>query len=375
MKQFEIVKKSPIFMKISVIIIALGLVVFAVRGFMVGLDKTMNLGIDFTGGTIMTVELKEDFDEAEIRSIVENLGVEDVQVQKSTPSRESDEMTVAVIRFREEKGKKLADNQEMLRNLVTEELKKSYPNMSANPEDNTITSIGASVSRELIQNAIISVLLACAAILVYVSWRFDSGVKGVRVTRALNTLVLAAALTAFYIFRNNLFIIVSVTAVSIFLILFLSVRSRMYSGLSAVIALLHDVLIMFSAMIIFHTPLSSSFVAAALTIIGYSINDTIVVFDRIRENETKYLTKRMSHASIANISLNETLTRTINTSVTTLSTAIAIYVLGVTSIKEFAVPLIIGLIAGVYSSIFIAAPIWAFWKDAGSGKGLEKKNA
>ncbi|HOV70283.1 MAG TPA: protein translocase subunit SecF [Clostridia bacterium] len=375
MKQYEIVKKSPIFMEISVAIIALGLVFFAVRGFMFGLDKTLNLGIDFTGGTIMTVDLKQDFDEDKIRTIVENLGVEDVQVQKSTPSQASDELTVAVIRFREEKGKKLADNQETLRNLVSEELKKAYPNMSTNPQDNTITSIGASVSRELIQNAIVAVLLACAAILVYVSWRFDSGVKGVKATRALNTLVLAVALVVFYIFRNNLWIVVSVTGITIFLILFFSVRSKMYSGLAAVLALLHDVLIMFTAMIIFYTPLSSSFVAAALTIIGYSINDTIVIFDRIRENEAKFLAKQMSHSSIANISINETLTRTINTSVTTLGTAIAIYVLGVTSIKEFAFPLIIGLIAGVYSSIFIAAPIWAFWKDAGSDKKLAKKSA
>ncbi len=137
-------------------------------------------------------------------------------------------------------------------------------------------------------------------------------------------------------------------------------RFELHSGIAAVIALCHDVLVIISVFAIFRLPVNSTFIAAVLTILGYSINATIVVFDRVRENMK--LNKKASFDEVVNASIWQTLARSINTSVTTLLTLICLYVLGVTSIKQFILPLIIGVVSGTFSSVFIAGPVWALLK-------------
>lgn len=127
-------------------------------------------------------------------------------------------------------------------------------------------------------------------------------------------------------------------------------------AIAAIAALLHDVLIMLSVYAIFRIPANSAFIAAILTILGYSINDTIVIFDRIRE-ETR-LNPRYSVEETINSSIKKSLTRTINTSLTTLSAVVVLYIVGVEDVKVLALPLIFGIISGTYSSLFIASPIW-----------------
>ena len=134
-------------------------------------------------------------------------------------------------------------------------------------------------------------------------------------------------------------------------------RFELHSGIAAVIALCHDVLVIISVYAIFRFPVNSTFIAAVLTILGYSINATIVVFDRVREN-TK-LNRKASFDDVVNSSIWQTLGRSINTSVTTLLTLTCLYILGVTSIKQFALPLVIGVVSGTFSSVFIAGPVWA----------------
>ncbi|ONI43543.1 protein-export membrane protein SecF [Candidatus Epulonipiscioides gigas] len=126
-------------------------------------------------------------------------------------------------------------------------------------------------------------------------------------------------------------------------------------GAAAVIALIHDVLIMLFVYVVFRIPINNSFIAAILTIIGYSINDTIIVFDRIRENKKVI---GGSDENIINVSISQTLTRSINTSITTLIMVSCLYIFGTASVKEFAFPLVIGVLSGTYSSIFIASPVW-----------------
>lgn len=147
---------------------------------------------------------------------------------------------------------------------------------------------------------------------------------------------------------------------AILMLIYISFRFELLSGLSAVLALVHDVLIMLSVYAIFRLPVNTSFIAAMLTIIGYSINATIVIFDRIREN-TKYL-KKETFASIVNTSIWQSMGRSINTTVTTLITIVMIYILGVTSVREFALPIIIGLLCGTYSSIFLAGSFWCLFR-------------
>ena len=149
----------------------------------------------------------------------------------------------------------------------------------------------------------------------------------------------------------------------ILMLVYITIRFEFLSGLSAVMALIHDVLIMISVYAIFRVPVNSSFIAVVLTILGYSINNTIVIFDRIRENQK--LAKKETFVEITDKSITQTLGRSINTTITTFVMVAVLYVLGVESIKEFAFPLIIGVIGGAYSSIFIVSPLWAMMKTAG----------
>lgn len=148
---------------------------------------------------------------------------------------------------------------------------------------------------------------------------------------------------------------------AILILIYISFRFKDYRlGTSAIIALIHDVLVMFAVYAIFRVPLNNSFIAAMLTIVGYSINDTIVVFDRIRENKEKRGLKEHDLVSpqLIDDSVNQTIGRSLSTSITTLIMIVLLFFLGTTSVKEFSFPLIIGIVSGTYSSIFVAAPVW-----------------
>ena len=141
------------------------------------------------------------------------------------------------------------------------------------------------------------------------------------------------------------------------MLLYISIRFRdLKAGGSAIIALIHDVLVVLTAYAVFRIPVNNTFIAVLLTILGYSINSTIVIFDRVRENKEKY--SPAEAAEKIDKSISQTLARSINTSLTTLFTVGAIYVLGVPSIKEFALPMMVGIIAGAYSSICISGSVW-----------------
>ncbi len=155
----------------------------------------------------------------------------------------------------------------------------------------------------------------------------------------------------------------------VLMLLYITIRFDFQSGASAVLALAHDVIIMLGFMSLFSITVNSPFIAAVLTILGYSINATIVVFDRIRENGR--LMQKASSNEIADDAIRHSYARAINSSLTTLFTIGALYVLGVTSIREFALPIIVGIVVGTYSSLFVSGSFWAWWK----GMGGKKKKA
>lgn len=177
-------------------------------------------------------------------------------------------------------------------------------------------TIGPTVGKELATQAVIAVLLAFVGIMIYVSFRFE-----------------------------------------------------WRFGLASLTALFHDVAMMVAAYAVFQTPVNSTFIAAVLTIIGYSINDTIVIFDKIRENLKLEHSRKIDYDKLVNESVTQTLARSINTSLTTLLTIFSLYFLGVPAIKEFAFPMIIGVISGCYSTIFIASPLWVILRQKLKVKG------
>lgn len=147
------------------------------------------------------------------------------------------------------------------------------------------------------------------------------------------------------------------------MLIYIIIRFEWRSAIMAVMALAINVLIMIAVYAISNIALNTTFIAAMLTVVGYSINNTIVIFDRIREN-SKSRRRTESISEMVNRSIGETLGRTVNSTITTLITIVLIYILGVSTIKQFALPLIIGIVAGAYTSIFIASTFWAAWKEA-----------
>ena len=258
----------------------------------------INLGIDFEGGLSMQYDLKTAADKTVVTNALDALGVSSYTV--TVQGSGNNEVNIRIKDVAKE------DIQQMQASFE-ESLRATYPDAVSIGD---VNYVGPVAGATLVRNAIISVLLASVLMLVYIAIRFD-----------LN------------------------------------------SGLSAVFGLLHDVLIMLSFMVIFRSviQMNSSFIAAALTIVGYSINNTIVIFDRIRENAKKMPTAKKEE--ITNISIKESLGRTICTTVTTLITIVALCILGVASIREFALPIIVGILSGVYSANMINGYVWAFLEE------------
>lgn len=157
------------------------------------------------------------------------------------------------------------------------------------------------------------------------------------------------------------------------ILVYIAFRFEWRSAVMAVVALAINILVMLSVYAIAYVPINTTFIAAMLTVVGYSINNTIVVFDRVRENMKNIKGKTISE--VVNNSIWESMGRTINTTITTLITIVLLYIIGVASIKEFAFPLIVGVVAGAYSSIFIASPFWATWKEAEQKTKAETKKS
>ena len=260
--------------------------------------RGINLGIDFAGGLSMQYDMKTPVTSADVSAVLDNMGI-----TSSTVTVQGSNNNEANIRIKEISK----DDIQKVQADFEAGIKETYPEAVSIGD---VNYVGPVAGATLVKNAIISVLLAAALMLIYIAIRFD-----------LN------------------------------------------SGIAAVFGLLHDVLIMLSFMVIFRSviQMNSSFIAAALTIVGYSINNTIVIFDRIRENAKKMPTG--AREEVTNISIKESLGRTICTTVTTLITIVALCILGVASIREFALPIIVGILSGVYSANMINGYVWAFLEE------------
>ncbi len=160
--------------------------------------------------------------------------------------------------------------------------------------------------------------------------------------------------------------ILSVSIAVVLMLLYITIRFSLKSGIAAVLCLCHDLFLMFSAYSILQLPMNSNVIAALLTILGYSINATIIVFDRVRENLKKNPNAPFDYN--VNLSINQTLMRSVNTTITTLLTIVMIYIFGVTSIREFILPLIVGILAGLYSSVCLAGNFWSLFEGMGKKK-------
>lgn len=278
-------KYRYVFLTISLIIIISGLTFGFVNGF--------EFDIDFKGGTRIQIDLKTEFDNNELETMIGEIIGSKPLVQKLSSGESSVSITTDVI-------------SEETSNLIINALNEKYPDMA----EPTIRNVQPSYGDNLIQSSILAIILSVVFILIYVGIRFRS-------------LGFSAAITAIF-------------------------------------ALVHDVLVIIAIYGFLRFPINSTFVAVLLTIIGYSINDTIIVYDRIRENKRKVTNTNLLET--INYSISQTMRRTINTTFTTVSATLIVLIFAQINnqqvLKEFSLPLSIGMIVGAYSSIFIAASLW-----------------
>lgn len=315
-KDMNIVKNWKYYIIAPLVIVFVAIIVFACLGF--------NLGIDFTGGTILKVNFGTDISNSEYnnyKSEIESI-LNDNNIKKYSLQKEGSTEDASIsIKFQDINGKTEEEMADVI-SAVIEQIEVTLNPDNSIPNFNVEDSqrIGASASDNLIRNALLSIGLAVLLMLIYIAIRFEFA-----------------------------------------------------SGIAAIVALLHDVLIMCAMVIICRIQVNSSFIAALITIIGYSINNTIVIFDRIRENLRKDEYSKTTNAQMVDISVRQTLTRTIYTSLTTILSVALLAIIGVSSIREFLFPIIIGLFAGTYSSIFLSGTIWSFIYNRSKDKRLQKR--
>lgn len=259
----------------------------------------INVGIDFSGGMSMQYTMGEAVTQSDIEGVLNGIGLKDYAVSVQGTGKDSINIRIKAID---------EDGVRGVQASITEALQAKYPNAAIYGD---VNYVGPVAGATLLRNAFLSVLIAALCMLIYIAIRFDFN-----------------------------------------------------SGAAAVLGLVHDVLIMLSFMVILRSfvQMNSSFIAAMLTIVGYSINNTIIIFDRIRENARK-MPSSTPRVDVVNRSIKECLGRTINTTLTTLVTIVSLYIFGVSSIREFALPIIVGIISGVYSANMINGYVWAFLEE------------
>lgn len=308
----HVVKYRWVWMLLSAILLIPGIIAMIYSSVTYANHAPLKVGIDYTGGTILQYGLEQKISNKDLtitRNDLEKIGIENPYLQILNVNTEQQDKTKSHIQSIISIRTKFIEKDADTANQITKVLKDEY----SNPELISVSSVGPTLGKELFKNSLIAVTLAVLAIVAY-----------------------------------------------------LSIRFRFDYALAAILGLIHDVIFvvgMFSLLGLFYNvQIDGLFITAVLTVIGFSVHDTIVVFDRIREN-LRYYSKKMTFGEIVDASVNQTLTRSINTSLTTLITLLALYFFGGVTTRDFVLAMILGIAIGTYSSIFFCSMLVDFWND------------
>jgi len=317
------------------------------------IHKGPRYGIDFAGGTLIQVKFSSSVDLDTIQAGLKTVGLEKSSVQLFGDP---------------------ADNEYLIRTERSEEksegLSSKVSQALADASGETVEigrfeMVGPQVGKDLREKALQAMFFALLFITIYISGRFES--------EWIKSGIMVGLLISVVVFAHNIFTYINwdvgigyLIAVALVVTLVLFWVLQLKYAMGAIVALIHDVTITIGVFSILNLEFTLPIIAALLTIIGYSLNDTIIVFDRIRENLRKY--RKEPLAVIINKSINETISRTILTSLTTLMVVVTLFFLGGGIIHNFAFAMIIGVLIGTYSSIFVASPILLAWQERGRSR-------
>ncbi len=311
------------------------------------IHKGPKFGIDFAGGALIQVKFDTPVNLEDVRSGLNELELGKSSVQEFGDKKDNEYLIRTDMSISNSQG-------------FTSRVKKALEYTTGNDvQIRRVEMVGPQVGKDLREKALFAMFYALLFITIYISGRFElkwilSGVM------AGSLMVAVYFLSLFHV--GTAFLIGAAVIVTLILFWFLKLKYAM----GAIVALIHDITITVGIFSICDIEFSLPIIAALLTIIGYSLNDTIVVFDRIRENLRKYHKNTLE--VIINRSINETLGRTILTSLTTLIVVVTLFILGGGIIHDFAFAMIIGVLTGTYSSIFVASPILLAWQKYGKKK-------
>ena len=312
-----------------------------------------NLGVDFSGGIVVQVKFETSRTIAEIREALASLGLQDSIIQEFGEEGRFERL----IRVRQT---------DIELEGLSEEIRKALKShLNEEVEIRKVDMVGAKVGQELAQKALKAIFFAILFIAVYISWRFEFKLQ-MSIVMALSLVIVV--LIAEKLGASVVWLIVIALIVTVGLCWGLKLKYAM----GAVVALVHDVTITVGAFALTDREISLAIIAAFLTIVGYSLNDTIVVYDRIRENLRRF--RRRGPEEVINSSINETLSRTLLTSTTTLIVVLALFILGGGVIHDFAFAMLVGILVGTYSSIFVASPIILAWEGSFAQRGKAKES-
>ncbi len=308
----HVVKYRWWWMLLTTILLVPGIIAMIYSSVTYANHAPLKVGIDYTGGTILQYGLEQKLNNSDVtktRDKLEKVGIENPYIQILNVNNSQQENTKSNINSIISIRTKFIDKDSNTTEVITDQLKSEYQN----PELISVSSVGPTMGKELFKNSLIAVTLAFLGIVAYLSFRF-----------------------------------------------------RFDYALAAILGVFHDVVFVvgvFSILgLLYNVQIDGLFITAILTVIGFSVHDTIVVFDRIREN-LRYYSKKMSFGEIVDASVNQTLTRSINTSLTTLITLLALYFWGGVTTKDFVLCMILGIAIGTYSSIFFCSMLVDFWND------------
>ncbi len=306
--KLDIVKHKFIYLAISAILLIPGIIAMIYSMITYDTHTPVKVGIDYTGGTTLQYGVKEYITNdklSSVRTALENGGIETPILQIINVNSKENQDLNAILSIRTKFIDEESDDLNKISNIINSEFQQ--------PELVQVSSVGPTLGKELFKNSMIALSLALLGIIAYLTFRFQFDY-----------------------------------------------------ALAAILGLVHDTLFVvgvFSILGIFYgVQIDALFVTALLTVIGFSVHDTIVVFDRVREN-LKYYSKKMTFGEIMNASINQTLTRSINTSLTTLITLAALYFFGGVTTRDFVLAMILGIAIGTYSSIFFCSSLIEIWED------------
>lgn len=314
-KVIDFVGKRKIFFGISLAIFAIGIICNIIFG--------TQLDIQFTGGAIVKYSYSGQIDEEQLKDVLQSATDQEISFSISknmiAGTENSDDQYIVSLQFTGTDSISLDEQK-----AITATLNETFPDN--NFEYSESSSVESTMGWKFFLKCIVAVAIACALMVLYVTFRFKK-------------------------------------------------IGGLAAGMMALVALFHDVLMIYFLYIIMRIPLDGNFIAVVLMILGYSLNDTIVIYDRIRENR-KILGGRTDLAVLTNTSLTQVIRRTIMTSISTLLAVGCVYAVGIIfnldSVASFALPTMVGIVSGCYSSIAVATPLWVMWENRKKAKGGKK---